>query len=85
MDEYNYNYKLTIATHTYLIQTVSFIIIEGYVNHDILASLYQASVCKDAVFNHFFQLTSGQIQPYFAKWVISAISVRFRGMVDMKH
>ena len=56
MDEYNYNYKLTIATHTYLIQTVSFIIIEGYVNHDILASLYQAFVCKDAVFNHFFQL-----------------------------
>ena len=32
------NYK--IGTHTYLIRTVSFIIIEGCVNHDILTLLY---------------------------------------------
>ena len=39
MGEYtNYNYK--ISTHTYFIQTVSFIIIEGYVNDDILTLLY---------------------------------------------
>ena len=67
MDEYtNSNYK--IGAHTYLIQTVSFIIIEGYVNHNILnTSLYQPFVCKHAIFNYFFQVTSEQIQPYFAK------------------
>ena len=30
-------------------------------------SLYQSFVCKDATFNYFFQVTSEQIQPYFAK------------------
>ena len=38
MNEYaNYNYKIDV--HTHFIQTVSFIIIEGQVIHDILTLL----------------------------------------------
>ena len=57
MDEYGkYNYK--IGTHTYVTQTVSFIIMcESRYTH---TSLYQPFVCKEAIFNQFFQVI-GQI------------------------
>ena len=52
MDEYtNYNYKT--GTHTYHMQTVSFIIIEGCVNRDILTLLYIKHLFLKMLFSSF--------------------------------